>query len=209
MPVEYAGFWVRLAAYAIDSVIVFAALLIVRLVFLGIDAVTEGTILGGNVLFHYTLKDMVLYVFQVLYFILFTYFTGTTIGKRALSLRVVSEKEQERLTLLNVVYRETVGRFLSSVLLCAGYIIIGIDKEKRGFHDMLCDTRVVYGKRIKLYPVHPNMPSGPVQQEMPDVPETPTSQQTPPEAVVPRMPEGAYRFVKEENTCDEQEERDS
>ena len=25
------------------------------------------------------------------------------------------------------------------------------DKEKRGFHDMLCDTRVVYEKKVKMY----------------------------------------------------------
>ena len=88
--VAYAGFWVRLAAYCIDSVIVFAGLLVVRLFLSGITAVVEGTAFGGNVLFHYTLKDIILYVFHVLYFILCTYLTGTTLGKRAMNLRVVS-----------------------------------------------------------------------------------------------------------------------
>ena len=86
----YAGFWVRLAAYAIDSVIVFAGLLIVRIVLLGMSPLTDGTFLGGNILFHYTLKDMILYGVQVFYFILCTYHSGTTPGKRVMNLRVVS-----------------------------------------------------------------------------------------------------------------------
>lgn len=152
--VVYAGFWVRLAAYLIDSVIVFAGLLIVRLVLSGLSLFLDGTFLGGNILFHYTLKDIILYIAEVLYFILLTYYTGTTLGKKALNLCVVSAKEDEKLTLLNVVYRETIGRFLSGLIIGIGYILIGLDKEKRGLHDILCDTRVVYTKKVKIYPVY-------------------------------------------------------
>lgn len=152
--IVYAGFWVRLAAYTIDSFIVFAGLLIVRLFLLSMSSLTEGTPLGGNILFHYTLKDILLYGVQVFYFILCTYHAGTTPGKRVMNLRVVSAVEEEKLSFLNVLYRETVGRFLSGLVLCIGYILIGIDKEKRGLHDMLCDTRVIYGRRIKVYPVY-------------------------------------------------------
>lgn len=152
--ITYAGFWSRLAAYMIDSILVFFGLLIVRLMMSGIMALLSNTPLGGNVLFHYTLKDIVLYIGQVLYFILCTYFTGTTVGKRAMNLRVISAKEDEKLTLLTVIYRETVGRFLSAFVFCIGYIMIGIDKEKRGLHDFLCDTRVIYAKKVKIYPVY-------------------------------------------------------
>ena len=30
----------------------------------------------------------------------------------------------------------------------------GVDREKRGLHDMLCDTRVVYAKKMKVLPVY-------------------------------------------------------
>jgi hypothetical protein len=43
-----------------------------------------------------------------------------------------------------VIYRETIGKYLSAVFLYLGYIMAGIDREKRAFHDMLADTRVVY-----------------------------------------------------------------
>ena len=147
--VIYAGFWVRLAAYAIDSVLVFLGLLIVRLILAAVMSALQGTVLGGNILFHYTLKDILLYLCRVLYFILCTYYTGTTLGKRALNLRVVNADEGEKLSLLDVIYRETVGRFLCSVTAGIGYLIAGLDPEKRGIHDMLCDTRVVYAVKVK------------------------------------------------------------
>lgn len=161
---DYAAFWVRFAAYAIDSAVVFAGLLIVRLIFAGISLAGGGAITGTDILFHYSLKDMVLYGLKVLYFITFTYLTGTTLGKKAMNLRVVSKNPEEKLTLLNVVYRETVGRFLCSLPVNIGYIVAGIDSEKRGFHDMLCDTRVVYQKKIKPWMVQPKVKENHIQK---------------------------------------------
>ena len=163
--VTYAGFWVRAAAYVIDSVLVFFGLLIVRLIMSGVMSLTEGTVLSGDILFQYTLKDIALYIAQVLYFILCTYYTGTTLGKRAMNLRVVAEGEKE-LTFFNVVYRETIGRFLSAIILHIGYIIAGIDPQKRALHDIHCETRVIYGRRVQVYPVYqrpapPAAPMGP------------------------------------------------
>ena len=175
---EYAGFWVRLAAYVIDSIIVFFGLLFVRLFLSGIMSVLSDTWIGGNILFHYTLKDILLYGFQVLYFILCTYLTGTTLGKRAMNLRVVSADGQ-KLTILNIVYRETIGRFLCSLSVGIGYIIAGVAREKRGLHDILCDTRVIYAKRVKVIPVYPRYQAPPMPgQPMPG----------PGQTVVPPMP---------------------
>lgn len=172
--ITYAGFWVRLGAYMIDSVVVFAGLLIVRFIMLIGTSVVDSSLLSGRILFQYTLKDIVLYSVQVLYFILCTYYTGTTLGKRAMNLRVIHTDESRKLTFLNVLYRETVGRFLSSIILGIGYIMIGIDKEKKGLHDILCDTRVVYGRKVKVYPVYqrPVQPYQPVHPQRPAAPRT-------------------------------------
>lgn len=133
----------RLIAYIIDSVVVFVALLIVRLLMAGVSLMLEGTFLGGEILFQYTLKDIVLYLAKAAYFVMFTYFTGTTLGKRTMNLCVISA-DSGKLQLFDVVYRETVGRFLSAFVINIGYLMVGVDKEKRGLHDILCDTRVVY-----------------------------------------------------------------
>lgn len=148
---SFAGFWARLFAYLIDQVIVFAVLLLVRVILSGVVSAAEGTPLGGNLLFQYDLKDIVLYLLQALYFITLTYYTGTTLGKRLMNLRVVPAVQGQKLSLLTVIYRETIGRFLSSVFVCIGYLLIAVDKEKRGFHDILCDTRVIYAKKVKVY----------------------------------------------------------
>lgn len=158
---EYAGFWVRLAAYCIDVVIVWAGLLFVNLM-LGIISMVGRGVLRTEILFQYTVKDILLYVLQALYFILLTYGTGTTPGKRLLNLRVVNADGSQELDLMNVVYRETIGRFLCSISVGIGYIMAGVDREKRGLHDMLCDTRVVYAKKIKVFPVYPASGNHPV-----------------------------------------------
>ena len=202
---NYAGFWVRLAAYVIDSIIVAVVLLVVRLIWIGVGAIISGTILDGNVLFQYSLKDIVLYIFKVMYFVLLTWCTGTTIGKRLMNLKVVSADRNEKLSFVNVLYRETVGRFLCGISIWIGYIIVGIDKEKRGFHDMLCDTRVVYEKKVKMYPEYQSVagPQMSVQSRGPV--------QSQPGQPYRAVPDGGYSFVsdagqvKKEFTQDESE----
>ena len=85
---------------------------------------------------------------------------------------VVRADGGEKLGLFTVVYRETVGRFLCSVIMGAGYLMAGIDKEKRGLHDILCDTRVIYAKKVKVFkmekaftPIAEPMGRVPVQEE--------------------------------------------
>jgi len=162
---EDAGFFVRLFAYFVDIVIVSVGLLVVRLLIAGMLALLKDTPLSGNILFHYTLKDILLYIFQVIYFILMTYYTGTTLGKKLLNLRVIAVDERRKPSFMDILFRETIGRFLSGLILGIGYIMAGIDKNKQGFHDKLSDTRVVYAKKVKIYPVfqNPPFPNPPLQ----------------------------------------------
>lgn len=76
-----------------------------------------------------------------------------------MNLRVVTETG-EKLTLFNVIYRETIGRFLCSFFGGIGYIMAGIDGQKRGLHDMICGTRVIYEKRVKVTVVNSGVPQG-------------------------------------------------
>ncbi len=138
-PVYYGGFFARLAAFCIDTILVGIVLLFVHIpaLFLG------GSPLYQPVLFQFSILDIVVYLLGKVYFVLLTYATGSTLGKRALSLRVVAADE-EKLSFWNVLYRETIGKYLSAAVLHLGYLMAGIDGEKRALHDMLADTRVVY-----------------------------------------------------------------
>lgn len=151
----YAGFFVRLIAFAIDSLIAALVVSTVKSPFT-MAAASGVTFLEANFLFHYSFLDVLDYVAAAAYFVLLTYFTHTTPGKMAMRLEVITiDKEW---TLLNVIYRETIGRFFSS-LLCAGYFAVLVSEKKQGFHDMFCDTYVVYKGMVpqeKMIPVAVN-----------------------------------------------------
>lgn len=139
----YAGFFVRLSAYLIDWIIVGAALLLIRIpVWIASIGGITGFILK-DFIFQYSVYDIVLYLLKTAYFVLMTYFTGSTLGKKLLQICVVSAEERKP-TFFEIVFRESVGKFLSALVLYVGYFMIGGDKQKRGLHDILSDTYVVY-----------------------------------------------------------------
>lgn len=141
----YAGFFVRLIAYAIDSMI---AALIVGLVKLPFSIASGGSgFLNANFIFEHSLLDVFTYVGVAAYFVLLTYFAHSTPGKMLFRLQVVTKDGEW--TFINILYRETIGRFLSS-LLCIGYLAVIVTKQKQGFHDMLCDTFVVYKNMMSV-----------------------------------------------------------
>ena len=169
----YAGFFVRLAAYIIDWIIVGCVLLVVKFPLWIATVASPDNFIVKDFIFSYSVKDIVLYLLGVLYFILLTYFTGATLGTRAMRLRVVSS-EQRKMTLFEVAYRETVGRFLSKIIIFIGYFMIGPDREKRALHDRLADTRVVYYhvREVEIPPTvvyresAPIYSNGPMQGQM-------------------------------------------
>ena len=139
----YAGFFVRLSAYLIDWVIVGAALLMIRIPVWIASLSGTADFLLRDFIFQYSVYDIVLYLLKVAYFVLLTYFTGSTLGKKLLQIRVISTEDRKP-TFFEIVFRESVGKFLSALILYVGYIMIGADKTKRGLHDILSDTYVVY-----------------------------------------------------------------
>ena len=122
-----------------------------------------------------------------------------------MNLRVVPADRNEKLSFVDVLYRETVGRFLCGISIWIGYIIVGIDKEKRGFHDMLCDTRVVYEKKVKMYPEYlsaagPQMavqPREPVQTQNYVQKNVQVQSQSQPGQPYRAVPDGGYSFVSD------------
>lgn len=140
--VFYAGFFVRLSAYAIDWLIVSFLLLIVRIPKLVLYLVNSDSLIFKQVLFKFSAIDIIIYLLGLAYFVIMTYFYGATLGKKLFNLKVYKSND-EKLSLVDVIYRESIGRYLSSILFL-GYLIIMGDRKKRGFHDMLCDTVVVY-----------------------------------------------------------------
>lgn len=136
----YAGFFVRFAAYLTDSII--ASILSLTLVSPLYAAKAAGMdFLGKNILFNFTIINIISYLLFVAYFVLLTYFGHSTPGKKIFRLEVITEDGSWNF--INILYRETVGRFLSG-LMNIGYLAIIVTDKKQGFHDKLCDTCVIY-----------------------------------------------------------------
>lgn len=141
----YAGFFARLLAYIIDVIIIGIGSFIVKYIVL--NGFTEVELFSKPLLFSYSIVDIFTYLLKVSYFIICIYCTETTLGKYVMKLKVV-RKDGGKLSAFNIIYRETIGRFVSSFL-CVGYLLILIDKEKTALHDKLCDSRVIYGCNVK------------------------------------------------------------
>lgn len=139
----YAGFFVRLAAYIIDCILVGLALLVIKIPYLFVWIINPDTFIGKPMLFKFSLIDIILYLLSLVYFVLMTYFFGATLGKKALKIKVIKQNN-EKLSLIDVIYRESIGRYLSGLIIFIGYIMIAVDSRKRGLHDILCDTFVIY-----------------------------------------------------------------
>ncbi len=139
---QYAGFFVRLSAAFIDGIIVFALLFIVR-VPMWLSALSAGSNpLLQNVIFRFSFVDIVIYLLATTYYVLMVYYESATIGKKLLNIKVIGE--EGKLSFFTVLYRETIGKYISTAIMCIGFFLIGVDSQKRGLHDILCDTWVVY-----------------------------------------------------------------
>ena len=146
----YAGFFTRLAAYLIDTLFLFICLAIPRFMFWVIELSSPDNFLTREILFSFSMWNIVEYLLCTAYFVFLTYMSGMTLGKKAMRIRVIA-KDGEKLSLFAVIYRETIGKYLSALVLYVGYLLIGIDKEKRGLHDMLADTLVIYTCKVVEY----------------------------------------------------------
>jgi uncharacterized RDD family membrane protein YckC len=76
------------------------------------------------------------------YYLLFTAAFGATLGKMALGMRVVDESGQKA-GFFKVLIRETIGKFVSGLVLFLGFIWILFDGNRQGWHDKIGGTFVV------------------------------------------------------------------
>ncbi len=135
-PAITGGFWVRLAAFLIDNIIV----LILRGSF-SLFALASVAFLPDPIFFTYSPLDIFFFLLSAAYFTFTTCTLGATPGKLLFKLRVIDCSE--RPGWVNILYRETIGRYLNGLLML-GYIFLIVDREHCTFADRLCDTRVVY-----------------------------------------------------------------
>jgi uncharacterized RDD family membrane protein YckC len=145
----YAGFWIRFVAKFIDGLLLWVVNFLVQLpvtIFMGtMMTPSGGPEAGAAAVAGMMLVMLGLFVVQVGIAVGYQAFFlgkfGATPGKMVFGLKVV-RPDGARITGLRGAGR-ALAEFLSSLILCIGYIMAGFDDEKRSLHDRICDTRVV------------------------------------------------------------------
>ena len=122
-----AGFGPRAAAYIFDRALLLILLAFVRLPFAVASWFGGGELTAKSFLFDHSVLDVVCWLLVSAYFVLMTWFCGGTLGKMLMRLQVRRE-DGEALRFIDVLYRETVGRFLSGIL-CIGYLMVLGDRK--------------------------------------------------------------------------------
>lgn len=134
-----AGFWMRMWAFLADLLVVFSinGLLLSPLRYFG-----EG---GDIILSVWSLKGILSSIVFYLYFLIMTKMTGQTLGKMIFGLKVIRD-DQKPLQWLDLFFREVVIRFVYKAYLFLNllYLIVAFNKEKRGLHDMIGQTKVIH-----------------------------------------------------------------
>jgi uncharacterized RDD family membrane protein YckC len=134
---KYAGFWIRVAAAIIDTIVILIITLPVLFAIYGSGYWSSPELVKGP-------SDILInYLFPLVFSIVLWMKIGGTPGKRLLGLKVLSESTQQYVSAGQGVLRY-VGYFVAMLPLFLGLIWVAFDKKKKGLHDYLAGTVVVY-----------------------------------------------------------------
>lgn len=158
---DYAGFWKRVAAYIIDSIV------------LWIPNMLLGRLMGANAAQQVLMQNMqgadphaalaaygafysaMLPMMMVQLVIAWLYFAvcessswQATLGKLAIGIRVV-DLQGNRISFLRATGRHF-AKILSGMILLIGYLMVAFTERKQGLHDMIASTLVLNGRASEL-----------------------------------------------------------
>jgi len=133
---EYAGFWIRVGASLIDTILVLIVITPILLAIYGDSYWTPGIYLHGfwDLIFSYILPAVVIITFWV--------YKSATPGKMATKLTIVDANTGGKPSAQQFIIRY-IGYYLAMLPLFLGIIWVGIDKRKQGWHDKLAGTVVL------------------------------------------------------------------
>ncbi len=139
---KYAGFWIRFGAKLIDGFIMMFIYLLFSFILVGLMSSVDRTSGSANMIV--VLVTLLQYGTAIFYYVYFVGKYSATPGKMACGIKIITPETGR------VSYLKAFGRYLSEILsyiiLCIGYIMVAWDKEKKGLHDIICNTRVIYKK---------------------------------------------------------------
>lgn len=136
---EYAGFWVRLAAVLIDTVLLLVVTAPLLVWIYGWGYYGDGKLIAGPADF------LISWVAPAVATVLFWRLWQATPGKAMLSLRVVDANTGKTLSVGQAAARYACY-ILSMLPAGLGFIWVAFDRRKQGWHDKIAQTVVVRAK---------------------------------------------------------------
>jgi len=133
---EYVGFWKRVFATLIDSLVMIAVVVPIALAVYGTQYLQLNAA-GKTRAFDWLMNGLLVVAIIVLW-----RYRGATPGKMLVSAKIVDAN-----TLGAPSTGKLIGRyfayFVSTIPLCLGFLWIAFDKRKQGWHDKLAGTLVI------------------------------------------------------------------
>lgn len=154
---KYAGFWIRLFAYIIDTLLLLILFAIPVIFFknrFAPEKVIERIEIGDmsmllNISF-FMVTILIVIIFSIGYYIVSWSKWGKTLGMKILGIKVV-DRDGKNISMGKAFFRWLMGYFLPGIIPYIGIlfyialgIMIGIDDKKQGWHDKVAGSFVVY-----------------------------------------------------------------
>jgi uncharacterized RDD family membrane protein YckC len=138
---HYAGFWIRVAATIIDSILLAAIIVPILLAVYGKEYlsphIVAGSVAKGPIDFLLT------WILPIIAILIFWHAKSATPGKMLFSLKIVDAKTGEKPSTKQFIIRY-LGYYVSAIPFLVGFYWIAFDKRKQGWHDKIAGTVVIY-----------------------------------------------------------------
>ena len=141
--IQYAGFWRRLLAFILDSLLFYAVVAPLLLLIYGRDYFYWSSEQTGMFALYWLADFLLTTLLPILLIIGFWVKLGATPGKLLLDCRVVDANTLQPLSWKKALLR-CVAYAASALPVYLGFVWIAVDKRKQGLHDKLAKTLVLY-----------------------------------------------------------------
>ncbi|MEA1891271.1 MAG: RDD family protein [Campylobacterota bacterium] len=155
--IKYAGFWIRFLASFLDTL--FLALPVAIIIYFlsdgnwfdfsqyqqNIQMAMSGNVKALNSQPQMSMKWELLFEVAVLLvtIVFWRKWRGATPGKKFVHIKIVDAKTHKDITNQQAITR-SIGYIVSTIALLIGFLMVGFRKDKRGLHDLLASTVVIY-----------------------------------------------------------------
>lgn len=132
---EYVGFWPRVGASLIDTLLQLAVTMPIIYAVYGRLSAPERTFMGIG-------DFLISFVFPAIAVVAFWVYKSATPGKLAMSARVVDSDTGAPLSVKQSVIRY-LGYFVSLIPFGVGFLWVAFDRRKQGWHDKMANSVVI------------------------------------------------------------------